>query len=84
MTLSDSYTEELALTHRTSRDKILTAIAELEEAAINGDMTFGSTVFSAAMARAGKALAARSDIEKRHIIIVTDGMASPEDTAMYQ
>ena len=84
MTLSDSYTEELALTPRTSRDKILTAIAELEEAAINGDMIFGSTVFSAAMARAGKALAARSDIEKRHIIIVTDGMASPDDTAMYQ
>lgn len=84
MTLASSYTEELTLTPRTQRDKILTAIAELEESAINGTIVSGGTIFSAALERAGKALAARSDIEKKHIIIVTDGAPSAGDTELYQ
>jgi Mg-chelatase subunit ChlD len=84
MTLSDSYTEELTLTPRTQRDKILAAIADLEESALDGSMVSGGTIFSAALERAGKALAARSDIEKKHIIIVTDGEPSSGDTEMYQ
>jgi hypothetical protein len=47
-------------------------------------MVSGGTIFSAALERAGKALAARSDIEKKHIIIVTDGEPSSGDTEMYQ
>ena len=84
MTLSDSYTEELTLTPRTKRDKILSAIAELEESAIDGTINSGGTIFSAALERAGKALAARSDIEKKHIIIVSDGEPSAGDAEMYQ
>lgn len=84
MTLADSYTEELSLTPRTQRDKILTAIAELEESAIDGSITSGGTIFSAALERAGKALAARSDIEKKHIIIVSDGEPAGGDTELYQ
>ena len=84
MTLADSYSEELTLTPRTQRDRILAAIAELEEAAINGSRPSGGTMFSPALERAGKALAARSDIEKKHIILVTDGMPATSDTEAYQ
>ena len=83
MTLADRYTEELALTPRTRRDKIMTAIATMEEAAIKGTITSGGTMFSPALERAGKALAARSDIEKKHIVIVTDGAPSMDDKANY-
>lgn len=83
MTLADRYTEELALTPRTRRDKIMTTIATMEEAAIKGTITSGGTMFSPALERAGKALAARSDIEKKHIVIVTDGAPSMDDKANY-
>ena len=84
MTLADRYTEELTLTPRTRRDKILATIAEMEEAAIKGTIVSGGTMFSPALERAGKALAARSDIEKKHIIIVTDGAPSKDDKENYQ
>ena len=84
MTLADSYTEELSLTPRTQRDKILAAIADLEESAIDGTITSGGTIYSAALERAGKALGARSDIEKKHIIMVTDGEPAESDAALYQ
>ncbi|MBO7341276.1 MAG: VWA domain-containing protein, partial [Clostridia bacterium] len=83
MTLADSYTEELSLTPRTQRDKILATIAAMEDAAINGTLPSGGTLFSPALERAGKALAARSDLEKKHIIIVTDGEPSEADTELY-
>lgn len=84
MTLADSYTEELTLTPRTQRDKILAAIADLEESAIDGTITSGGTIYSAALERAGKALGARSDIEKKHIIMVTDGEPAESDAELYQ
>ena len=84
MTLADSYTEELTLTPRTQRDKILATIADLEESAIDGTIVSGGTIFSAALERAGKALAARSDIEKKHIILVSDAEPSSGDTELYQ
>ena len=84
MTLSDSYTEALTLTPRTQRDKILASIAKIEHSIIDGSLKTGGTIFSAAMERAGKALGARSDLEKKHIIIVTDGEPSSNDTALYE
>lgn len=84
MTLADAYTEELALTPRTRRDKILATIADLEEAAKNNTLPSGGTRFSAALKRAGQALAARSDIEKKHIILVTDGAPSADDREEYE
>ena len=83
MTLADRYTEELSLTPRTRRDKIMTTIAEMEESAIKGTIVSGGTMFSPALERAGKALAARSDIEKKHIVVVTDGAPSENDTEQY-
>ena len=84
MTLSDSYTEELILTPRTQRDKILASIAELEEAAIDGTLPSGGTMYSPALERAGKALAARSDIEKKHIILVSDAQPAASDAEFYR
>ena len=84
MTLADSYTEELVLTPRPQRDKILASIAALEESARDGSIQSGGTLFSPALERAGKALAARSDIEKKHIILVTDGMPAESDTEYYR
>ncbi len=83
MTLADVYTEELALTPRTQRDKILESIYNLEEQAKKGTLPSGGTNFSPALERAGKALAARSDFEKKHIIIVTDGEPSASDKDNY-
>jgi len=82
MTLADSYDEQIELTPRTQRDKILTAIATLEENAKEG-LTGGGTIFSAALERAGKALSAMTTVEKRHIIIVTDGEPAGTDEERY-
>lgn len=83
MTLADSYSEEIELTPRPQRDKILSAIGQLEENAING-LVGGGTIFSAALERAGKALSAMTQVEKKHIIIVTDGEPSSMDEEDYK
>ncbi len=76
MSLSDAYEEHIELTPRPQRDKILAAINEIEVG--------GGTVFSSALERAGKALSAMTSVEKRHIIIVTDGEPSAEDESRYK
>lgn len=83
MTLSDSYSEELMLTPRTQRNKILAAIAGVEHGAINGTLDVGGTIFSAALKRACTALASRNDLDKKHIILVTDGEPSSLDRVDY-
>lgn len=83
MTLADSYSEEIELTPRPQRDKILSAIGQLEEDALNG-LIGGGTIFSAALERAGKVLSAMTDVEKKHIIIVTDGEPAADDEEDYQ
>jgi len=69
MTLDDTYNEEVELTPRTQREKILSAIDEIEVG--------GGTVFTGALERAGRALMA-CDVEYRHIILVSDGGAGDE------
>ena len=64
MTLEDTYSEEIQLTPRTQRDKILSAIEAIEVG--------GGTVYSDALDRAGRALMA-CNVERRHIIMVSDG-----------
>ena len=76
MTLSEAATLELELTPRPQRDKILNAISALDKAD-------GGTIFSNAIERAGKELAALSGVERKHIIIVTDGEPSEKDTERY-
>ena len=75
MTLNHSFSEEIALTPRTQREKILSAISLLSE---NEENLNGGTIFTVALDRAGKALLANTEVERRHIIVVTDG--EPGDT----
>ncbi|MBR2612838.1 MAG: VWA domain-containing protein [Clostridia bacterium] len=84
MTLADEYTEELSLTPCTQRDKFMDAITELEDQAIKGTLPSGGTLYSPALERAGKALGARSDLEKKHIIIVSDAEPSSDDEGNYK
>ncbi len=74
MALSDNYTEEAELTPRPQKDKIIKAIDEIE----GGE----GTMFAGALERAGRALTALTEVEKRHIILVTDGEPS-DDPSKY-
>jgi len=71
MTFSDIVSEDLELTPRPERDKILAAIESIPQ---NG----GETKFAPALASARSALIGLTSVEKKHIIIVTDG--APTDT----
>lgn len=70
MTLEDTYNEQISLTPRTQRDKILSAIDGIEVG--------GGTVYTGAIQAARRALTA-CNVEKRHIILVSDG--EPGDKA---
>lgn len=71
-TFSDKVDESLALTPRTERDKILAAIESLPQ---NG----GETKFQPALASARASLLALNSVEKKHIIIVTDGAPTDKE-----
>lgn len=71
MTFADQSAQALELTPRTDRIKIENAINNLPK---NG----GNTKFTHAINDAGDALIALSAVEKRHIILVTDGQ--PQDS----
>lgn len=72
MTLEDSYREEVQLTPVTQRSKIINAIDNI----VDGE---GGTVFSGAIDQAGLRLSSQENVEKRHVILVTDGEPSDED-----
>ncbi len=65
MTLENSYTQEAEITPLPQRQRILAAIDDIP-------MEGGGTVFTGALERAGQALLS-VDVEKRHIILITDG-----------
>lgn len=67
MPLSGYYTETIELTPRPQRDKIVDAIQEL---AWKGR---GAALFTESLEQAGQALKALENVEKRHIILITDG-----------
>lgn len=75
MSLSEDFEERIELTPRPQRNKILSAIESIS--------VDGGTVFSGALERAGKALAALTAVEKRHIILVTDAEPVSSDTEKY-
>ena len=77
MTLSDDYSTILPLTPRTRETTIINAIETLEKAN-------GGTVFSASINRAGEELRALKNVDKKHIIIVSDGEVPPEDIEIYE
>ena len=67
----DDYGEEaLELTPATERAKVLNTIQNIGK---DG----GGTVFSTALAAAGKTLKAQTNVEKKHIIVITDGEPDP-------
>ncbi len=69
----DDYGEEaLELTPATERSKVLNTIQNIGK---DG----GGTVFSTALAAAGKTLKAQTNVEKKHIIIITDGEPDPSN-----
>ncbi|MBQ9070201.1 MAG: VWA domain-containing protein [Clostridia bacterium] len=72
MTFAKDYSEDLELTPRTQRDKILSAIDDLPRGG-------GETIFTSALERAGSALTALTEVEKRHIILVTDGAPGDDE-----
>ncbi|MBQ8380421.1 MAG: VWA domain-containing protein [Clostridia bacterium] len=72
MTFAKDYSEDLELTPCTQRDKIESAIDDLPRGG-------GETIFTSALERAGSALTALTDVEKRHIILVTDGAPTDDE-----
>ena len=71
MTFQASASEQLQIIPVSQKDRILDTIKDLRE---NQDM--GDTVFTDAILSAGKALSVIDNVEKRHIIMVTDGKPS--------
>ena len=65
MSLGNDSVEELDLTPRPNKAKIISAIERIERG--------GNTNFFSALEHAGKILGAKTGVEKKHIIIVTDG-----------
>ena len=72
MTFADDSAQTLELTRRVERDKILSAIENLPK-------TGGSTKFTNGLNAAGDALVALSAVERRHIILVTDGQPTDDE-----
>lgn len=66
MTLESDFSEEIEMTPATQRSKIADVIEDIEIG--------GGTNFAPALERACLTLSSLSQVEKRHIILVTDGM----------
>lgn len=75
MSLSDFYDEEIKLTPRPQRAKLLAAIDSIDVGS--------GTIFEGALAAARAALLANTKVEKRHIILVTDGMPGDANAENY-
>ncbi len=73
MTLEDYYNEDARLTPVTRQAEVKRAIDAIEGG--------GGTVFTGALEKAGQALLALSNVEKRHIILISDG--APYDAENY-
>ncbi|MBQ4049355.1 MAG: VWA domain-containing protein [Clostridia bacterium] len=74
MTLASDYNVILPLTPRTQEAKILEAFNSVKEAN-------GSTIFPGAIERAGQALRALTAVDRRHILLVTDGIPGDAPSA---
>lgn len=76
MTLDSEHELILELTSCAQKDTILTAL--------NGiDTAMGGTVFGGALQRAGQLLRSLPNVDKRHIVIVTDGGVDGGDKETY-
>ncbi len=77
MTLDSDYSTILELTPRIREDKIIPAIDSIQTAT-------GGTVFPGAIERAGLALRALKSVDKKHIIIVSDGQVPDGEVPDYE
>ena len=75
MTLDTTYSVVLPLTRFTQQDVIVNAI--------NSVNSTGGTLYSQAIARARQLLFELKEVERRHIVIITDGEPSGDDKAKY-
>ena len=71
MSLGTDYTEEIDLTPRPNASKIKSAIDRIEVG--------GNTNFYPSLEQAGRILGAKTGVEKKHIILVTDGQPTDEN-----
>ena len=71
MSLGTDYTEEIDLTPRPNAAKIKSAIERIEVG--------GNTNFYPSLEQAGRVLGAKTGVEKKHIILVTDGQATDQN-----
>lgn len=76
MTLSTDYEMVLPLTPRTQESKIYSAI--------NNISTGGGTTFPGAIERAGQILRSFQEIERRHIVLVSDALVGDDQTVQYE
>ena len=63
--------EKMQLIPVAQKEKIVEIIADMRV-----NMDAGDTIFSGAIIRAGEALAVLDNVEKKHIVMITDGMPS--------
>ena len=77
MSLSDSYSEHIRLTPRPQRAKILAAIDSI------ANEQNGGTMYATALEAARRALLANTKVEKRHIIMVSDGQPGDSNAQDY-
>lgn len=77
MTLDTEHNTILELTKRSEESKIYSAIQSLDKAT-------GGTSFKNAIDRAGQALRALKDVDKKHIIIVSDGQVPESEVEVYE
>ncbi len=75
MTLDSNYGDVLPLTRRTQEKVIRETIN-----AIDG---VGGTVYSDAIARAGQKLLSQPGVDRRHIVVISDGAPSADDEEYY-
>ena len=71
MSLGTDYNEEIDLTPRPNAAKIKSAIERIEVG--------GNTNFYPSLEQAGRVLGAKTGVEKKHIILVTDGQATDQN-----
>lgn len=77
MSLESDYGMILELTPRTQEAKIRSAIDSI-------DTADGSTTFSGAIERAGQILRSAKNVDKKHIVIVSDGWVTESSNETYE
>ena len=76
MSFGDDYDDEIALTPIPQENAIKSAIERIQPG--------GNTIFTTALKHAGDILSAKQGVEKRHIILVTDGQPTDNNAEDYK